>query len=427
MKKINSLSINKSSLPSSTTKLSYNITGEQGAVFSLQIKDSSSPNKFYNFETNTFTTTFTSENTLSNVTLTNSYRGNVTIPAASSGNTYKFLLFASPHFDTEISRSLSVNPFFTHVEITQGSDVTVRFSTSSEQDNAKLVGIGAFVGSTAGSASAISNTEVTFKETLIDTSSGSKGYKWTAPTSTNPSNSLADNLQPKDKDFYVEIATQTDGGGTDSTSMIVDSVSNLVVGMSLVDIADSGDEEQSGTLGVLTYPTITAINADTKTLTLSAAPDWDDNRAVKFRAYGSNLITKSIGGIFEFNLTVFPEGSHSTSTRVKNWGRSTVNGAVSASTSIAVDGNRGVSVGAKIIGAGVDPTDGANVITAVHSTGTPITVAGAQTLADNTQLFIYGASEQGAIEGTIKIKKFPSISADIYFDVDRAFTLSTLT
>lgn len=427
MKKINSLSINKSSLPSSATKLNYNITGEQGAVFSLQIKDSSSPNKFYNFETNTFTTTFTSENTLSNITLANSYTGNVTIPAASSGNTYKFLLFASPHFDTEMNRGLSVNPFFTHVEITQNSDVTVRFSTSTEQDPAFLVGIGAFVGSTSGSANAVSNTEVAFAETLNDTSTGAKGYKWTAPTSTNPSNSLADNLQPKDKDFYVEIATQTDGSGTDSTSMIVDSVSNLVVGMSLVDIADSGDEEQSGTLGVLTYPTITAINADTKTLTLSAAPDWANNKAVKFRAYGSNLITKSIGGIFEFNLTVFPEGSHPDSTRIKNWGRSTVNGAVSASDSIAVDGNRGVSTGAKIIGAGVDSTDGANVITAVHSTGTPITVAGAQTLEDNTQLFIYGASEQGAIEGTIKIKKFPSISADIYFDVDRAFTLSTLT
>jgi len=427
MKKINSLSINKSSLPSSATKLSYNITGEQDAVFSLQIKDSSSPNKFYNFETNTFTTTFTSENTLSNVTLTDSYRGNVTIPAASSGNTYKFLLFASPHFDTEISHSLSVNSFFAHVEITQGSDVTVRFSTSTEQEPAFLVGIGAFVGSTAGSASAISNTEVAFTETLRDTTTGSKGYKWTAPTSTNPSNSLADNLQPKDKDFYVEIATQTDGGGTDSTSMIVDSVSNLVVGMSLVDIADSGDEEQSGTLGVLTYPTITAINADTKTLTLSAAPDWADNKAVKFRAYGSNLITKSIGGIFEFNLTVFPESGHPTSTRTKNWGRATVNGAVSASDSIAIDGARGVSAGAKIVGPKVDSEDGASVITEVHSSGTPITVAGAQTLADNTVLLIHGASEQGTIEGTIKIKKFPSISADIYFDVDRAFTLSTLT
>jgi hypothetical protein len=75
----------------------------------------------------------------------------------------------------------------------------------------------------------------------------------------------------------------------------------------------------------------------------------------------------------------------------------------------------------------VDSTDGANVISTVHSSGTPITVAGAQTLADNTLLLIYGSSDQGRIEGTIKIKKFPSISADIYFDVDRAFTLSTLS
>jgi len=426
MKKINSLSINKSSLPSSATKLSYSITGEQGAVFSLQIKDNSSPNKFYNFETNTFTNTFTSENTLSNVTLAGSYEGTLTIPAGSSGNTYKFLLFASPHFDTEISRGLSVNPFFAHAEVTQNSDVTVRFSTSSEQDTSNLVGIGAFVGSTSGSANAISNKEVAFTETLTDGSTGAHGYKWTAPTSTNPSNSLADNLQPKDKDFYVEIATQTDGSGTDSTSMIVDSVSNLVIGMSLVDIADSGDEEQSGTLGVLTYPTITAIDSANKTLTLSAAPDWANDKAVKFRAYGSNLIAKSIGGIFEFNLTVFPESSHPRATRVKNWGRGVVNGAVS-SDSIEITATRGVSAGAKIVGPKVDSEDGANVITAVHSSGTPITVAGGQVIADKTVLLIYGSSEQGTIEGTIKIKKFPSISADIYFDVDRAFTLSTLT
>ena len=141
----------------------------------------------------------------------------------------------------------------------------------------------------------------------------------------------------------------------------------------------------------------------------------------------TDLITKSCGGIFEFNLTVYPESSHPNATRVKNFGRSTVNGAISGTDSIAVDGNRGVSTGAKIVGAGVDSTDGANVITAVHSSGTPITVTGAQTLADNTQLYIYGASEQGTIEGTIKIKKFPSASTDVYFDVDRAFTLSTLT
>ena len=95
-------------------------------------------------------------------------------------------------------------------------------------------------------------------------------------------------------------------GGTDSTSMILDSIDGLVVGMSLVSIADSSDLEQSGTLGVLTYPTITAIDIDAKTITLSAAPDWGDDKAVVFRAYGSDLISQSTGGSFIFDLTVYP-------------------------------------------------------------------------------------------------------------------------
>ena len=421
MKEIRGLTVSQTKVTSKAGSIRYTITGDIGSVFSVQVIDASSPSKFYNFVTNTFTTSFTSENVLSNVVMgKNSAGGTIAIPSASSGNTYKIMVFTDPFFNTKIADS---NNYLLTQTINQDSDITVRFSTSSDQDNTNLVGIGAFVGSTTGSSNTASNIEVAFTETLIDSSTGAHGYKWTAPTSTNKDNSLAADLQPKDSDFYVQIATQTNGSGTDSTSMIVDSVDNLVVGMSLVDIADSADEEQSGTLGVLTYPTITAINTSTKTLTLSAAPDWGDEKAVKFRAYGSELIRQSIGGIFEFNLTVYPETTYGKGT----FGVVFVNGAISGATSIAIDGNKGVSVGAKIVGAGVNSTSGANVISTVHSSGTPITVAGAQTLADNTLLKIHGASDQGKIEGTITIKKFPSISADIYFDVDRAFVLSTLS
>ena len=424
MKEIKGLTASQTQVTSKAGTVRYTITGDIGAVFSVQIVDASSPSKFYNFVTNTFTTTFVSENVLSNIEMSSSsYSGSVKIPDTPSGNTYKIMVLTDPFFNTKIADSASDNNYLLTQTITQEAGVTVRFSTSSDQDNTNLVGIGAFVGSTTGSSNTASNIEVAFTETLIDSSTGGHGYKWTAPSSTNSDNSVAADLQPKDSDFYVEIATQTNGSGTDSTSMIFDSVDNLVVGMSLVDIADCTDEEQSGTLGVLTYPTITAIDTDTKTLTLSAAPDWGDDKAVKFRAYGSELIRQSIGGIFEFILTVYPESTYGKGT----FGVVFVNGATSSSTSVAIDGGGGVSVGAKIVGAGVDSKVGANVISAVHSSGTPITVAGAQTLADNTLLRIYGASDQGKIEGTITIKKFPSISADIYFDVDRVFVLSTLS
>ena len=143
-----------------------------------------------------------------------------------------------------------------------------------------------------------------------------------------------------------------------------------------------------------------------------------------FRAYGVDLIRESTGGDFEFNLTVFPESAQQD--RVKNFGQVTVNGDVSG-TSMAIDNINGVSVGSKIIGAEVNPKTNANLITAVHASGTPITVTGSQTLADNTLLYVYGSTITATIEGTIIIKNFPTASSDVYFDIDRAFVLATLS
>ena len=51
MKKIKGFTVNANTLKTSASKLTYLITGEQDAVFSLQVKDNSTPNKFYNFVT----------------------------------------------------------------------------------------------------------------------------------------------------------------------------------------------------------------------------------------------------------------------------------------------------------------------------------------------------------------------------------------
>jgi hypothetical protein len=432
MKKITRFSTNPTNISSKISNVTVNVSGDTGAVFSLQIKDSSSPNKFYNFITNAFTNTFTSENTLSNVSVNGSFNKTVVLPANSSGNTYKFLLFTYPEFETEISNSISSNNRFYSAEVIQAKQVAVRFSTSSDQTAASFVGLGAFTnndGTTLkmdDSAGATSSRTMQISKTLSDVDDAPLlGYKYTLPSAANNNNSLADSLQPKDKDFFTAVTGQTNGSGTDSTSMILDSVDGLVVGMSLVDIADSSDEEQSGTLGVLTYPTITGVDIDAKTVTLSAAPDWGDDIAVIFRAYGSDLISKSTGGLFSFDLTVTPvDGLNS---KTNNFGTITVNGNVSSSTSIAIDGVSGVSVGSKIIGSGVTTSSNANLITAVHESGTPITVTGAQTITDNTVLRVHGSSAYALIEGTMTVSIFPTDGTDVFYDIDRAFILATLS
>lgn len=426
MKNITDLNLNKTSLSSSTNIINYKVLGEEGAVFSVQVKDSSSPNKFYNFETKVFTDTHTSENTLSNQVLgIGPYEGSINIPAASNGAEYRFFVFPIAHFDTLVKNANNPNHPLT-MDITQDKDVTVRFSTSTDQTAESFVGVGAFTNSTTGSSNTVSNVVTNVSEyTIADSGDGlSLGYKFSYNVNQRIYNFLQDSLQPIDSDFFTKVSTQTDGSGTDATSMTLDSVDNLVIGMSLVSIADSSDLEQSGTLGVLTYPTITDVNIDTKTVTLSAAPDWGDNKAVVFRAYGSNLIALSTGGAFEFsNFKVYP--TNPVGNRIDNYGKVSVNGAVSGSTSIAIDGISGVSVGSRIFGASVSQVSNANLVTAVHSSGTPITVTGNQTLADNTGLFVFGSSAYAEIDGTIKIKTFPSASTDIYLDIDRAFVLAT--
>ena len=430
MKKITGFSVNPTNISSKINNVTVNVSGDDGAVFSLQIKDNSSPNKFYNFLTNTFTNTFTSENALNNTPISGTFNKTIVLPANSIGGIYDFLLFAYPEFETEISNSISSNSYFASTSVTQAKQVGVRFSTSSDQaTDPSFVGVGSFgdndgaamkVDDSAGSASL---RTMPISKTLSDTGDGvALGYKYTLPSVTNNNNSLADSLQPKDRDFFTAVTGQTNGGGTDSTSMILDSVDGLVVGMSLVSIADSSDLEQSGTLGVLTYPTITAIDIDAKTITLSAAPDWGDNKAVVFRAYGSDLISQSTGGSFSFDLTVTPVTS--TNSKTKNFGQVVVNGDVSG-TSIAVDGVSGISVGSKIIGSGVTTSSDANLITAVHESGTPITVTGAQVIPDNTVLHVYGSSAYALIEGTMTVSVFPTDSTDVYYDIDRAFILAT--
>ena len=255
MKKIIGFKFNKNQLSHVGDTLRFYVEGTEGSIFSLQIKNSSG--NFYNFKTKTFTAAINSENTLNNIVVYTGYNEVIKIPNVDAGDTYTFLLFTYSEFDTQISEGLSSNSYFYSTSITQLQKSRVRFAASTDQTAASFVGVASYAdddgvtmmadGSTVGS----SNKKISVKKTIADSGDGlALGYKYTLPSSTNLYNSLADSLQPKNGDFFTKVTGQTNGSGTDSTSMILDSVDNLVVGMSLVSIADSSDLEQSGTLGV---------------------------------------------------------------------------------------------------------------------------------------------------------------------------------
>ena len=425
MKNINSFRVSTRNVDSSAKTIECFVVGEANSYCHLHIFDNSSPTKYYNFKTKSFTNSFISENSLDIILQSNSFGFTIKLPASSGGNGYTFLLIPNYHFETQV---LNGRKGLLKQTINQEKDVTVRFSTSSDQADTNFVGIGAFIGSTNGSSNSNSSQTVNISEDLADSGDGlGLGYKYSFDTtgfggaSTPRRAFLADSLQPVDTAFFTKLTKETNGSGSSVTSMILNDVDNLVVGMSLVDI-ESSSVTTSGSLGVLTYPTITAINTQTKTVTLSSNHSWADAKDITFRAYGSRLIKKSTNLGVSFDLSVTPTGFLGTSNF--GGGSVTVNGDQS-SNSINIDGIRGVSVGSKIFGPGVSTTNGANTVTAVHASGSPITLADTQVLSDNTILTVYGSSINANIKGIMKINRFPSISTDVFYDIDRAFILAT--
>ena len=424
MKTIRNISLNKNILTSSKNTLEYKIIGDIGSVFSLQVKDSSSPNKFYNFKTNTFVNTFSSENTLSKKTLTSSfYDGLISIPAASSGAEYTFLVFVDPTFNTKTTGN---NSFFIRKSIKQNPSTTVRFSTASDQAATNYVGLGTNVGSTVGSTIQASNAVISITDYEIKDNAGvAHGYKFEFNANTR-TQKVADSLQPIDNDFFTKQTKETVGSGSSATAMVLNNVNNLVVGMSLADI-ESSSVDSTGTLGVLTFPTITAINKNTKTITLSSAHSWSNAKDVEFRAYGSNLITQSTGGAFKFNNFIV-EPADNLGNKKESFGTVIVNSTMgSASTTIPITTPKGISSGARIFGPRVDTSGNNNLISSVNALGTSMVVNGNQQLSDNTVLRVLGAAPVAFISGILVINKFPNIDTDVFYDIDRAIVLSTLS
>lgn len=437
MKYINSFQINKSTISSAASPVNINVRGEVGAVFSLQIKDSSTPNKFFNFKTGVFTDTFTSENTLSNIELRSRvYSRNITIPAVTNANTYRFFLFTDSHFNTEIKGSQ--NKYLLTQDLTQEGGVTVRFTMATDQTETRFEGIGSFAAggasglsigeasSITGSTNTASNAGFFFAQAMSDAQSPILGYKTSFSTATKK-NFIADSLQPADSDFFIKFTKTTNGTGSSDTEMILDDVDNLVVGMALVSI-QSGTVTTSGSLGVLTFPTITSINTTTKTVILSSAHSWADGRNIVFRAYGSELIRQSVGLTFDHFLQVVP--TDNTGLLDGELGSLTVTAATNQA--VTIGSLQGVSAGARVFGPGMDTTETStagqfnNDITAINTSTRVLTMrANQNVIADNTVVKIAGATQYMVVKGDIVITNFPSIDTDFFYDLDRAFILST--
>lgn len=407
MKLIRSFNIPAEDISASTNIRQYRVGGDNGAIFSLQIKNSSG--QYYNFATQLFTTAITADNKLVNIELTNNeYHGSISFPANASGDTYTITLFAEPHFKTELnnletvySNGLSFSDNLIHqVFITQVADTTITF-TPTTATSSKFATLPSNI--TASSSPRQPNNisadiDWDFKSADLDSAYG-----------------LVLARQPLDTDFYVTVTGTVDGAISGKTRVVLDDATNLIEGLTLHSVS-SGSLAAATIIGLYTD----VGNSDWKRheIELSAAQTFADGITLTFRAWGSRLISQ-----LNDNMGIKFEDLESSVTQLTKTVRTTATG-----TTININGTRGISAGDAVTVRGIDINNSAtNVITGVSGAAADsgagsITMTLAQTIKVGSKIYIDGCGLSTNIKGKIILNKFPSSNTTIYLDVDNIFT-----
>ena len=267
MKLIKGFEINTNDLSTLQESRSFKVKGDEDAVFSLQVK--TSIGKFYNFKSKLFETTATSEHRLTNQTIIGKlYSGEILFPADADGETYTILLRAEPHFETEISsdltgtgtsgEALTFNPVLFQTSITQVADIVLKVIVSGTED-------GRFTSATflnskfqitkSPTITYPSTTSVSW--TIANGATDAKGFglvpvstlkKRGSDASLGSASDIEDAAWHTSTTAVINDTRSDDGGGSTDYNYVVDSISDLSVGMTITAIS-------SGTLGAL--PTLT--------------------------------------------------------------------------------------------------------------------------------------------------------------------------
>ena len=352
MKNIRNFTIDVSDLPKTASIRSFFVDGEINAEFALQIFDGSDPVKFYNFKSQSFETGFISTSNLQVKMKSNVYRGDIHFPTNASGDTYTILLLTPPDKDTEIVFASGKNSYST--KVVQHADTTLTFTPITT--------------STSSYESMPTSVESTLSPTSTD--SITVNIDWDVENKDNDANGFGlrlANSSPLGTSWYFEtteaVKTNPEGDAQNSSIVEVDDLTDLAVGMQLI--------YHKGSTAPSSETSIIRIDTDTNMLTFSNEVAFEDTETMTLRAKGSEIIQDAIGASLDFS-----NWNSDTTTAESEALTKTVRGVVSGSTTVTLNGTRGISGGnfVTISGVNVD-NDGNNAVTTNRTDGSTATAS----------------------------------------------------
>jgi len=386
---ISSVQIDLSDMSAVATSRQLNISGERGSKFNLQVFNSSGA--FYDFTSKAFANGFISTNNL-NITLGGgTYNTTLNFPA-SSGATYYILLFSTPESDTEFSKvSGAAGKYIFSKSITQVANAVLTLAPTNAGSGMKTMPSSTLTASTT----TIGSTDVSIDWGIenVETDGGGFGLRLIR--------------QPLEGDWYFQTTETVDGAITSATEVKVDDLTDLTEGM-LITAVSSGS--LSGT------PTITAIDTNEKTLTLSVAQTFADGITLTLRARGSNKIRSATG----VNLSI------GTITATETELTKTVRTAPS-STTVNLNGTYGIAGGGHVKMKGLNVNNAtANTVQSVSassSAGSMVMSLDQTGVTVGTTLTFKGSVRIITLTGTVTVNAHPDTNRTINLDVDQFITL----
>ena len=400
MKKINSFNINENDLAAVSGVRQFTVSGEKDAEFILQVFDTSSPVKFYDFATKSFSATFTSTSSSKVKMKSDSYNGSINFPANASGDTYTILLIVPLDKETELTFGQGKNSYST--TIIQLTNTVLTFTPSTANgDNYQTF-----------------PSSVTSTVTPISTSSVTKALDWDIENTNSDEFGFGLRLirQPINTDWYFQtteaIFSNPAGDAVSNNTVIVADLTGIATGMELI--------YHKGTTAPSSTTTITSINTTTKTITFSTSTAFEDGETMTLRAKGSSVIKKATGADIDFS-TWNANVTSATSAELTKTIR-----AGSSGTTINLNGTYGISGGGfvTISGVGIDNTT-QNLIQSVSassSAGNVVLEVSQSDIDTGSKIYFTGSAQSVEIKNNIVINKNPSRSSTIYLNLDNFIT-----
>lgn len=400
MMQINNISINLIELPQTGGVKTFNITGDSGAKFILIVNNSTG--SYYDFKNKTFSSGHGPNKMLKSSLSGGNFQGSIVFPSAAGAN-YDILLIADPTDNTVMRRGKPINK---RLKQLGNTTLTLSPATSSTGYYNTLPSNLAITNSPT-AASSSSSLDWTFTNNTNATEIGNGFGAGLIINSASTANTVI-----LDDAWYFNTTNTVDGATSSSTALVVDSVDNLFIGMSIT----NGLTGFSGS-----KPVVLKIASETKTLTLDKAASASDGATLTFNGYGISNINNALGCNIDPQLKIQKAVRPTT----------TVRGAVNNSTTITVNGTYGVHASAgEAVFTGLNVFAGGARVTSSNASATAgdLTCSANQTFKGGEILTFHMVDRDKAlvtsfqVSGTIVVNSHPSSDVTVYFDLDKFIT-----